>query len=47
MRALQALFVNQPIKLVGKPDAENPDRVELWAVAPDGTIAQQASAIFA
>ena len=45
LRARAPLFDTQPFTVVGRPTGEN--TCELWAVTPDGTIAQSATASFA
>lgn len=47
MKAMQPLFVNNPIRLVGKPPAGGSRVCEMWAVAPDGSIAQTFKATLA
>ena len=44
MRARAPLFIDGPVRLVGKPTE---DGCEVWAVTPEGTIAMSASAGFA
>ena len=51
MKAMQPLFVNQEITLVGKPTAGDDDGGSssgciVWALAPDGSIAQELVATF-
>ena len=40
MRAMQPLFVNHEITVVGKPKPDG-SGCEVWALCPDGTIAQE------
>lgn len=46
MRARAPLFVNQTIKLVGRPEADG-SRCAVWALTPQGGIAMSAIASFA
>ena len=46
MRARAPLFADHPFELVGRP-IEDGRAAEVWAVAPNGTIAMQARATFA
>ena len=45
MRAMQPLFVNQEIVIVGKP-VDKGSGCLVWALCPDGTVAQEVRAIF-
>lgn len=45
MRAMQPLFVNQAIVIVGKPMEEGSGCL-VWALCPDGTVAQEVRVTF-
>lgn len=45
-KGLQPLFVNRPLTLCADVDAEGEQRLQLRALAPDGSLAMQASASF-
>jgi 3-methylfumaryl-CoA hydratase len=45
-RARAPLFDTAPFTLAGRPSPEAVDKVELWALTPEGTIAMQATATF-
>ena len=46
MRAKAPLLANKPFDLVGRPSADGKS-ADLWAVTPDGTIAQQMQVTYA
>jgi len=46
MRAKAPLFANKPFELVGRPSADGKS-ADLWAVTPEGTIAQQMQVTYA
>jgi 3-methylfumaryl-CoA hydratase len=46
MRAKLPLFVDRPVKLMGRPRADNRHVCDLWAVSPEGKVAMEATATF-